>query len=215
MKAFEVSASEPCVNTTRRRDGAYVANVHYQKGAGIKTEYVKFGTQDPTGDHIADVVDVLRTVVGRKDAVYHGEKVPMTHMIGFSIVRHCVRDRHEHDMVDPKIIDSPRTERVGAYALAKSLDDIVHIRQHRDAQIRRISDGGVETALLVNEAGTRIGQVQLQFLAVTPAEHKQHASLAIPTLAAKGSTRDPYVPLHPLLDQDGFVEQIVTLDELQ
>jgi hypothetical protein len=215
MKAFEVSASEPCVNTALIRDGAYVAKVHYLKGAGIKTEIVKFGTQNPSNAPIAAFVDVLRSTVGQNDAVYKKEKMPMEHLIGFSIVRHCVRDVHEHDMPNPGVIDSPRTERVGAFVIARSWDDIVSIQPHTNAQMRRPSDNGIASATLLGANDARIGTVNLQYLALTPSEYKDHALQAIPTLAAKGSSRDPYVPLHPLPYQDGFVEQIVTLDELQ
>jgi hypothetical protein len=57
--------------------------------------------------------------------------------------------------------------------------------------------------------------VHLQYLAVTPQERKDHAMLAIQTLSARGRSGDVFVPLHPLADREGFVEQIVELGELQ
>lgn len=214
MRSFEVTTGNACTNTARRRDGAYTAVTHYLTGRGPRRMPVRFGTENPYDGAISTLIKELRYRVGQQDPAFRTGELPLNKMIGISVVRTCVRDIHEHDQPEDEV-DTPRTERIASFVLAHSADAVIDIKPHPVGERRRPNDNGLALARPVGPGAEGLQDVKLQYLAVTPEEYKYHAMLAIPTLAARGSASDIYVPLHDRLDSEGFVEQIVTLDELK
>lgn len=211
MASVELNADSgiACENSSSHRDGAYVCNVHNILGSGIKRTRLAMGAINPYDQPIGDLVEELRGRVRDSYKFLEGKELPLKSFVGLSILRVCVRTNHSDGRQQ-----APRAERVASIAFAKSPDDVVEIALHNLAQRRAITEAGLGSARRVGGAGLAEVSVLLH-LPITQDERDYPLQFAIPTLAAQGMARDPHVALHTLPKGEGFIERIVTPDELR
>jgi hypothetical protein len=150
-----------------------------------------------------------RVVAGYKfiDSV---ERVPLESFVGLSIIRLCVRDEHVDARTNQNYAYAPRAERVASVAFAKDPTDVVEVELARSSNQRAVSENGIGSLRWIGGSLSKV-----LYLPTTPAERGYPVEFAITALAGRGMASDPHVALHSLPDGSGFVEQIVTLDELQ
>lgn len=205
---LNVTSGEPCENGPRRRDGAYICNVHNLLGGNIKRTRLMMGSSNPYDEPVSDLVHELRGRVRETYKFLGGRELPIQSFIGLSIVRVCVRGEHGDGDVT-----TPRAERVASVVFAKNPEALVEIELHRLAQMRSISEAGIGSAR--RAGGKGMADVNpLLHLPITPAEKDFAITHAMPAFPATGKARDPHVALHTLPDGSRFVEDIVPRDAI-
>lgn len=205
---LNVDSGTACEDNSSHRDGAYVCNVHNLLGSGIKRTRLAMGTTNPYEQTMGDLVKELRCRVKDSYKFLESKDLPISSFVGLSILRVCVRTNH----IDGRQ-QAPRAERVAAIAFANDAEATVEIALHDLAQRRTISEAGLGSAKRVGATG--LAEVTtLLHLPITQDERSYPINFAIPALAYQGRARDPHVALHSLPDGSGYIERIVTPDEL-
>jgi len=208
---FNVVSSDPCENTQRRRDGAYLCNIHHLTGSGIKRTRLAMGNTNPYEETWPDLAAELRTrIAGEYKFIDSAEKVPLESFVGLSIIRMCARDEHVDARNNQNYAYAPRAERVASVAFVKDPNDVVEVELPRTAHQKAVSENGIGSLRWIGGSLTKV-----LYLPITPAERGYPVEFAITALAGSGRASDPHLALHSIPSGTGFVEQIVALDELQ
>ena len=210
---FNVVSGDPCENTPRRRDGAYVCNIHHLMGSGVKRTRFATGSTNPYEETLPDLAKEIRLRLKSEYKVFELTEVPLESFIGLSILRLCVRDEHSDAKKGNSAQVSPRAERVASLAFVQNADVLEPIRLHSVAQLRAISDAGIGSAQRV-EGYPMAPVAPLLHLPITPVEREYAIDFAIQAFPAKGKASDPHVALHSIPGSDEFIEQLVTRDQL-
>ncbi|MBC7581734.1 hypothetical protein H7097_02595 [Aeromicrobium sp.] len=209
IQPYNVDSAIACENSTRRRDGAYVCNLHHMMGAGIKRTTFKMGQINPLTEGLANIVNELRDRLPHEYGFLAERNVYIDSFIGLSIIRVCTRDGHGARL-RPGLPDAPRTERVGSFAFAADPIDIVAIKLHQVTEQRSLSSSGIGSAKRSELAGaTDINPLIHLPLAPDEKYMAQRVSAAVAAFPAAGKARDPFVALHQLTMPNEVGEQAI------
>jgi hypothetical protein len=138
------------------------------------------------------------------------DRVPLKSFVGLSVIRVCVSEEHADGRNNQGYVCAPRAERVASVAFVKDPDDAVEVELARTTHEKAVSENGIGSLRWIGGSLSKV-----LYLPTTPTERKYPIEFAISALPGRGMANDPHVALHGTPDGTGFVEQIVTLDELQ